>query len=528
MKQFARLMDALSLEPSRDQKLLLLQDYFANTPDPDRGWALEILDGRHKPSIVKPAFLRELITEHIDPILFELSYDYVGDLAETISLLWPQGKPTELPGLSELILLMETWPKQMVRQEMARLLSSAETTERWAILKMATGGLRIGVSGAMLREAFARWSGHERSIIDELWHGLAQPHDNFFAWLEGSGPMPERDRPLMFFSPMLAHPLTEPSKQLGCAADFQAEWKWDGIRAQYHRHGGQWRLYSRTGEDISESFPDLSALPDGSYIIDGELLVLRDDEVGSFGDLQQRLNRKKPSNKLLDQSPAIIMAYDLMLLDGMRCSSQPLHQRRLMLEELVASKQHERLRLSAEVAFGQINQLNELRNNPPHPAMEGLMIKRRDSIYLPGRPKGAWWKWKRDPMEVDAVMLYAQRGHGRRSSLYSDFTFGCWADGQIVPVGKAYFGFTDQELAKLDKFVRTNTINRFGPVREVRHDEDHGLVVTLHFEGIQASPRHKSGIALRFPRIGRIRWDKLPADADGLDHLQSLLQATSR
>jgi len=528
MNKFACLMDALSLESSRDQKLRLLQDYFANTPDPDRGWALDILDGRHKPSLVKPALLRDLITDHVDQTLFELSYDYVGDLAETISLLWPEGRPEKLPGLACLVTQMESWPKQMVREEMSKLLDAAQPTERWAILKMATGGLRIGVSGAMLREAFARWSGHDRSLIDELWHGLEQPHDAFFAWLEGHGPMPDMDRPLMFVSPMLAHPLTEPDKQLDDLVGFQAEWKWDGIRAQYHRHGDQWRLYSRTGENISGGFPDLSELPDGSYILDGELLVLRGDDVGSFGDLQQRLNRKKPSKKLMEDSPAIIMAYDLLLLDGTRCASRPLHERRRMLEELVASKQHERLRLSAEVSFGDIDQCDALRNNPPHPAMEGLMIKRRDSAYVPGRPRGPWWKWKRDPMEVDAVMLYAQRGHGRRSSLYSDFTFGCWAGEQLVPIGKAYFGFTDQELAKLDKFVRTNTLNRFGPVREVRHEPEHGLVVTLHFEGIQASPRHKSGIALRFPRIGRIRWDKMPQDADHLEHLQSLLAAKSR
>jgi DNA ligase-1 len=337
---------------------------------------------------------------------------------------------------------------------------------------------------------------------------------------------------------MLAHALEDTDLAALDPAEFMAEWKWDGIRVQAaaaRRDGAIIaRLFSRTGEDISKSFPDLVEALRLPGAIDGELLIMRERRVQSFNVLQQRLNRKTVTEKLLAEFPAHLRAYDL-LADGEEDLRQlPFADRRRRLEEFIARLDEPRIDLSPLVSFATWDDLMVARKDPAAAgagadadAVEGVMLKRRDAHYVPGRPKGPWWKWKRDPFTIDAVLMYAQRGHGKRSSYYSDYTFGVWTRGEsgeeLVPVGKAYFGFTDEELLQIDRYVRRNTTDRFGPVREVVHAPDQGLVLEVAFEGLQRSTRHKSGLAMRFPRISRLRWDKPPGEADRLELLETMI-----
>ena len=337
---------------------------------------------------------------------------------------------------------------------------------------------------------------------------------------------------------MLAHAVEDGDLAALDPRDYLAEWKWDGIRVQAAagtRADGTrvCRLYSRTGEDVSASFPDLVEALRLDGAIDGELLVVRERRVQSFNVLQQRLNRKTVTPKLLAEFPAHLRAYDLLVEGEDDLRERPFSQRRARLEQFIARLDDPRVDLSPLVPFKTWEELAAARADPESAgadaeAVEGIMLKRRDARYLPGRPKGQWWKWKRDPMIVDAVLMYAQRGSGKRSSYYSDYTFGVWTKGEdgdvLVPVGKAYFGFTDEELIQIDRYVRRNTADRFGPVREVVHEADQGLVLEVAFEGLQRSTRHKSGLAMRFPRISRLRWDKPPREADRLDTLEKMLE----
>ncbi len=545
MNRFAALLDRLAYEPSRNNKLRLLADYFRTTDDPDRGFALAAMTGALKFAHAKPAIIRQLISERVDPVLFEMSYDYVGDLSETVALLWPadpQHRPNATPSLSEIVERLHETPKAGLPQQLAHWLDALDETGRWALLKLITGALRIGVSARLAKTALASLGDIDPQEIEEVWHGLAPPYLDLFAWIEGREPRPISEDPAPFRAPMLAHAIEETDFTKLDAGDFSAEWKWDGIRVQavcgVASDGVRvQRLYSRTGEDMSHSFPDmLEALAIfGSVAIDGELLVLRDGRVQSFGVLQQRLNRKTVSAKLVKDYPLHIRAYDLLMQDGEDLRVLPFMERRARLEQLITSLKPGPIDLSPLVPFQSWDEIAAARRDPASAgagvdaeAIEGVMLKRRDSIYVPGRPTGPWWKWKRDPFNVDAVLMYAQRGHGKRSSFYSDFTFGVWratAQGdELVPVGKAYFGFTDEELTQLDRWVRNHTSNRFGPVREVTANKQIGLVLEIAFEGLNRSARHKSGVAMRFPRISRIRWDKPSRDADRIEHLEALLR----
>jgi DNA ligase-1 len=338
---------------------------------------------------------------------------------------------------------------------------------------------------------------------------------------------------------MLAHAIEQHELAALDPADFAAEWKWDGIRVQaiaVKTEDGtlRTRLFSRTGDDISSSFPDLAGVLGAQASLDGELLVVREGRVQSFNVLQQRLNRKTADAKLLAGFPAHLRAYDLIAEGDEDLRALPFAERRARLERFIARADNPRLDISPLVPFASWDALIAARADPAAAgagddaeAIEGVMLKRRDAAYVPGRPKGPWWKWKRDPMTVDAVLMYAQRGHGKRSSFYSDYTFGVWTEGDngpaLVPVGKAYFGFTDEELKAIDRFVRRNTVDRFGPVRQVTAEADKGLVLEVAFEGLQKSTRHKSGLAMRFPRISRLRWDKPPREADRLETLEKML-----
>jgi DNA ligase-1 len=542
MNRFAALLDRLAYESGRNAKLRLLEDYFRTTPDPERGYALAAITGALSFRHAKPGLIRELIAERTDPVLFALSYDYVGDLSETVALMWPAPAHHDgaaVPSLSEVVTTLATLGKAELPARLAGWLDALDETGRWALLKLVTGALRIGVSARLAKTAVAALGEHEPDEIELVWPSLTPPYADLFAWIQGRAERPASGDPAPFRPPMLSHAIEEADFASLDPRDFVAEWKWDGIRVQ--AAAGRLadgrriaRLYSRTGENISGAFPDLAEALDFDGALDGELLIMREGRVQSFNVLQQRLNRKTVSAKLLADFPAHLRAYDLLVDGEHDLRDEPFEVRRAKLEAFVARLASSRIDLSPQVPFSTWDALAAARADPARAgagddaeAIEGVMIKQRSAPYLPGRPKGPWWKWKRDPFVIDAVLMYAQRGHGKRSSFYSDYTFGVWAEGEtgdeLVPVGKAYFGFTDAELAEIDRFVRRNTISRFGPVREVTHSRDAGLVFEVAFEGLQRSTRHKSGIAMRFPRINRLRWEKPPRDADRLDTLIALL-----
>ncbi|KFC75502.1 ATP dependent DNA ligase [Bosea sp. LC85] len=542
MNRFAWLLDRLAYEPRRNAKLALIADYLRTTPDPDRGLALAAMTGGLVFQNAKPGLIRALIAERTDPVLFALSYDYVGDLSETVALMWPANRGANAaPHLPDVVSGLRNSGKTELPRLIASWLDALDETGRWALLKLITGALRIGVSARLAKTAAASLGDVEPDDIEQVWHGLEPPYEPLFAWLEGRGPRPAATDPAPFRPVMLSHPIEDGDFDKLVPAEFQAEWKWDGIRVQAvsgTRTDGSriTRLYSRTGEDIGASFPDITEALVLDGALDGELLVRRENAVQSFNTLQQRLNRKSITEKRLAEYPAHIRAYDLLVDGEEDIRNLPLAERRKRLVAFVARLASSVVDLSPPIAFNDWEQLAAARADPETfgagvdaEAVEGCMIKRLDSPYLPGRPKGYWYKWKREARLADCVLMYAQRGHGKRSSFYSDFTFGVWRttdEGEeLVPVGKAYFGFTDEELLELDRFVRRNTLNRFGPVREVTHEADKGLVLEVAFEGLQRSTRHKSGLAMRFPRISRIRWDKPPREADHIEALEKLLPA---
>jgi DNA ligase-1 len=542
MNRFAELLDRLSYEPSRNDKLRLMTDYFRTTPDPDRGWALAALTGTLRFQHAKPGVIRALIVERVDPILFELSYDFVGDLSETVALLWPVrdtiAAPKQERTLSSVITTLAALGRSELTSRLGCWLDQLNETGRWALLKLVTGSLRIGVSARLAKTAAAALGDKSPQEIELIWPDLRPPYVELFAWLEGHADKPASRDLTPFRPPMLAQAIAEEDLVRLDPEEFLAEWKWDGIRVQAVAGAADGevvaRLYSRTGEDISNGFPDLVPALRLPGAIDGELLVVRDGRVQGFNMLQQRLNRKTVNPKILEDYPAHLRAYDLLVDGEADLRELGFAERRTRLEQFVGRLRDSRIDLSPLVSFATWAELASARQSPrtagagaDADAVEGVMLKRRDARYVPGRPKGLWWKWKRDPFIVDAVLMYAQRGHGKRSSYYSDYTFGVWTTGeegeQLVPVGKAYFGFTDEELVHIDRFVRRNTVARFGPVREVAHEPNQGLVFEVAFEGLQRSARHKSGLAMRFPRINRLRWDKPPSEADRLEGLQHLL-----
>jgi DNA ligase-1 len=524
VQAFAELLDSLSFQPARNAKLRLIEAYLRRTPDPDRGWALAALTGGLDFPAAKPALLRGFGEDLIGQELFHLSYDYVGDLAETLSLIWPAkpeaGPP---PSLNEVVETLQRATKTQTPAILKRWLDSLDATGRWALLKLLTGALRIGVSARLAKQAAANIGEKPVDEIEEIWHGLSAPYRPMFDWLADKAPRPSTNMGGGFVPSMLANPIDRAELDTLDPAHFRAEWKWDGIRVQIASSGGVKRLYSRAGEDLSASFPDIVEAIDVDGVLDGELLVRREGVVAPFNDLQQRLNRKTVTPRMLKEHPAHVRLYDVLWLEGEDLRALPFDARRARLEAWMAKTPRQRFDVSPLVVFRDWADLAELREQMRQDGIEGLMLKRADSPYVAGRPKGPWFKWKRDPMLADCVLMYAQRGHGKRSSFYSDFTFGCWreVDGrkELAPVGKAYFGFTDEELRWLDKWVRDHTTQRFGPVREVAQE----LVLEIAFDGIARSTRHKSGVSMRFPRINRIRTDKPASEADTVDNLVALI-----
>ncbi|OWK30787.1 cisplatin damage response ATP-dependent DNA ligase [Sphingomonas mucosissima] len=529
MHAFAQLLDSLIYTRSRNAKLKLIGDYLRSTPDPDRGWAMAALTGDLDIPGVKPAVIRGLIEERVDPVLYRMSRDFVGDSAETIALLWPAPVLPEKPeplSVGKVIDRLMHLSRSEAPAALAQMLDVLDAEERFALLKMATGALRVGVSARLAKQALADAFGIDVDAVEEVWHGIEAPYASLFAWAEGRGEQPTADNVPVFRPFMLAHPLEDLRVDL---ADYAAEWKWDGIRVQIVHLAGETRLYSRTGDDVTRAFPDVASAFAEHGVVDGELLVRGEaqggtlDEGGgaaSFNALQQRLGRKVVSAKMLEEAPAFVRLYDILFDGAEDLRALPWHARRARLESFVPRLDPDRFDVSALIEAADFTELEGIRAGARDAAIEGVMLKRRDAPYVPGRRAGLWYKWKRDPLTADCVMMYAQRGNGRRSSFYSDYTFGCWTeDGELLPVGKAYSGITDEELKQLDKFVRNNTVNRFGPVREVEKT----LVLEVAFDSIHESKRHKSCVAMRFPRIARIRTDKPAAEADTLAALQRLV-----
>jgi DNA ligase-1 len=406
------------------------------------------------------------------------------------------------------------------------MLDHLDASGRFALLKLALGELRVGINARLAKQALAQAFRLEVEAVEEVWHGLRPPFTELFDWAEGRAEQPvARDLPV--FRPfMLAHPLGETRVSL---EDYAAEWKWDGIRVQLVRAGGETRLYSRTGDDISGSFPDIAEAFRTPGVLDGELLVRGSDQgvadvhggaAASFNALQQRLGRKNVSQKMLSAYPAFVRLYDVLFEGGADLRELAWESRRPRLESFARHLDPERFDVSQLIDAQSFEELEDLRLNARDVSIEGIMLKRRDSAYVAGRRTGLWYKWKRDPLTADCVLMYAQRGSGKRSSYYSDYTFGCWTnEGELLPVGKAYFGFTDEELKWLDRWIRGHTIQRFGPVREV----EKSLVLEVAFDSIHRSSRHKSGLAMRFPRISRIRIDKPAAQADRVASLRAMV-----
>ena len=521
MKAFAELLERLVYTRSRNDKLRILADYLRDTPDPDRGWALAALTDATDFPAVKSSTVRDAVAQRVDPVLLKLSREYVGDTAETVALIWPADPLQEHSDLSlgAVVIRLQETTRQSARKDIAGLLDQLDSSERFAMLKLAMGGLRIGISARLAKTAFAQAFNLDTADVEEVWHALKPPYTSLFEWADGKAERPSLDEVAYFRPFMLAHPL---EKDLEDLEGWLTEWKWDGIRVQIAGTGREVRLFSRGGDEITAAFPEIVETFDLEGVVDGELLVrgsAQGGEAASFNALQQRLGRKSVSKKMLNDYPAFVRLYDV-LYDGKKdVRPLPLSERRRVLERLVPRLPTSHFDISQVVDAPDFPALGQLRDNARDANIEGLMLKRLDSPYVAGRVTGLWYKWKRDPLTADCVMMYAQRGNGRRASFYSDYTFGCWNEaGELLPVGKAYSGFTDEELVWLDKFVRANTIARFGPVREVKKD----LVLEVKFDSIHASKRHKSGLAMRFPRISRIRKDKPASEADRVETLLSM------
>ena len=528
MKRFAELYAALDETTRTGEKVDALVQYFSHAPPEDAAWAVWFLSGNRPKRLVGARKLAEWAMEAagVPEWLFGECYDSVGDLAETISLLLPPSDTSsDLP--------LHQWVARLLalrgeddgeqRRQVTRAWAELDGAQVYVWNKLITGSFRVGVSQSLVVRALSKVGGVDEAAVAHRLMGAWEPTPELFLRLLSPDTADtDVSRPYPFF---LAYPLEGEPDALGEAGEWQVEWKWDGIRAQVIRRRGATFVWSRGEELITERFPELAAaaamLPDGT-VIDGEIMPWRDGRPLPFAQLQRRIGRKVLGPKILSEVPVVLLAYDLLEVDGEDVRERPLAWRRARLEALLASTSTAgRFLPSPVVAAAEWDGVREAYRAARAALAEGLMLKRADAVYGVGRRKGSWWKWKVEPFSVDAVLIYAQRGHGRRASLYTDYTFAVWSGEELVPFAKAYSGLTDEEIRRVDSFVRRNTLQRFGPVRSVKPE----LVFELGFEGIQRSPRHKSGIAVRFPRMLRWRTDKKPQDADSLQTIQAMLDA---
>jgi len=543
MKAFAELYANLDATTSSNAKLAALQAYFRDAAPEDAAWAVYFLSGGRPRQLVPTRLLRDMATEAsgIEPWLFEESYQSVGDLAETISLLLPESTYTSQDGLAvwleEKLLPLRGLPPLELAERLPALWAQLDQPSLMVCIKLITGSFRVGVSKLLVTRALAAMADLDSKRVAQRLVGYTDLSNRptaqgYLKLIAAESPDEHAQRggqPYPFF---LAHGLAQPVEQfndlLGSPADWQVEWKWDGIRAQLVKRDGRLWIWSRGEELVTERFPELhslvSGLPDGT-VIDGEIVVWK-DAVQPFALLQQRIGRKTLSKKVLEDAPVAVLAYDLLEHQGDDWRNHTQAERRTQLEQVIAQCNQPLLRASPLLTGATWEDLAEQRDASRSLGVEGMMLKARDGLYGVGRTKdmGVWWKWKVDPFSVDAVLIYAQRGHGRRASLYSDYTFAVWdgptgSERTLVPFAKAYSGLTDEEMRKVDAIVRKTTVEKFGPVSSVTPS----MVFELGFEGIALSKRHKSGIAVRFPRMLRWRQDKKVEDADNLATLQDLL-----
>ncbi len=531
MRHFTQLFNELDATTRTLEKVASLKAYFTVADPRDAAWALYFLIGRKVKRAVTTRLLREWVANEtgLPSWLVDESYDAVGDLSETLALLLPDNAVSADLPLHQLVEERVVQVKQLDVESQRRLITRTwhelNARQRLVWHKLIMGEFRVGVARTLVVRALAEVAGVTPAEMAHRVMGHWEPSAEAYLHLvEGAGGSATPGRPYPFF---LAHPLEDPLAELGAIEDWQAEWKWDGIRAQLIRRQGEVLIWSRGEELITDRFPEIAeigqTLPDG-VVLDGEILAWRDPHPLPFSVLQKRIGRKTVSAKLRVDAPVTFMAYDLLELNSQDLRKQSLSERRRQLEVLVQGIHVEfAIRLSDVVKAESWDRLESLHGEARSRYVEGLMLKRRDAEYGVGRPKGVWWKWKSQPYVIDAVLIYAQRGQGRRASLYTDYTFGVWHEGSLVPIAKAYSGLTDEEIREVDRFVRQNTLDKFGPVRVV----EPRLVFELHFEGIQISKRHKAGLAVRFPRMGRWRQDKQAAEADTLDTLRSMAKIAS-
>jgi len=529
MKRFAQLFEAIDQSTKTTVKVAALASYFEEAAPEDKLWTVALFSGRRPKRAVTTTRLREWAAEAsgVPLWLFEDSYAIVGDLAETIGLVLPVETSVDNRSLSQWINALRGLSDvdDIDRKRFVQTAwQSLGGTQRFVFNKLITGGFRVGVSQKLMTRALARATGKPEAELAHRLMGKWHPDDvSWHSLIEAEDASADASRPYPFY---LAHGLEDGPEALGLPADWRAEWKWDGIRGQLILRDGQYFVWSRGEELMTDRFPELARaldhLPDGT-VLDGELLVWQADAdlPSSFNALQKRIGRKTVPKKLLAEAPVVLHAYDLLEWQGQDMRETPFAQRRMMLEAACALLPPDApLRLSPQIPFTQWDDLVQVRSGARAAQAEGLMLKRADSPYLAGRKKGDWWKWKLDPLTIDAVMIYAQSGSGRRANLFTDYTFAVWNGNDLVPFAKAYSGLTDAEFRQITAWVRKNTLQRFGPVRQVTPHH----VFEIAFEGIQSSPRHKSGVALRFPRMLRWRQDKPVQEANSLDDLNEMLR----
>lgn len=528
MKQFATLYTALDETTKTNAKVAALVSYFQNVPAEDAIWAVSFLIGRKPRQIVATRKLKQWAAEVADvpDWLFDVSYDVVGDLAETITLVLPRSSRTSHRPLHDwverFLLPLRSKDEAIQRGEILEAWQQMDTPQRFVWNKLITGGFRVGVSQKLVTRALARFSSLDEAVIAHRLMGNWEPNKDYFSQILSSN---TEDADISRLYPFyLSYALDQDVDKLGDIGQWQAEWKWDGIRAQVIKREGQVFIWSRGEELVTEKYPEINAaaagLPDGT-VIDGEILPWKNNRPLHFAELQRRIGRKTVGKKLLADVPVILVAYDLLEHAGKDVRSEALDWRDAQLSSLTTKLGDSRIMHSPKVSGENWDTLTGLKNEARRHGVEGLMLKRKDSPYRVGRRRGDWWKWKVDPLTVDAVLIYAQRGHGRRSGLYTDYTFAVWDHENLVPFAKAYSGLTDAEIQRVDRFIRQNTIERFGPVRSVKPE----LVFEIAFEDIRRSTRHKSGVAVRFPRMARWRRDKQIESADSLDSIKALIDA---
>ncbi|MBD3904177.1 ATP-dependent DNA ligase [Chryseobacterium sp. Ch-15] len=526
MKQFAELINALESTNKTNAKIDAIVDYLERASDDDKLWFIALFTGKKPKRNVNTNYMKEWALEitQLPFWLFQESYSSVGDLGETLSLILPPPNETVEKSLSEWMQEIINLKNKSDAEKKEFVLNSwngLDYIERLIFNKLLGGSFRIGVSSKTLINALTKFSGQEASTLMHSLMGKWKPNEvNFKELISAENINPDNSKPYPF---CLAYPLEKDLEELGTPDEWLIEYKWDGIRGQIIKRNDEVFIWSRGEELVTEQFPEIVEVIQsmkGNFVLDGEILAVKDDKVLNFNELQKRLNRKTITKKMLAEIPIEVFVYDLLELEGTDLREKPISARRAMLEELLLNENPEKIKLSQVIEFENWEDLNQIRENSREINSEGLMLKQKDSHYHSGRKKGDWWKWKINPMTIDAVLIYAQKGSGRRSAYYTDYSFAVKSGDKLVTIAKAYSGLTDKEIMEVSKFVNKNAIEKFGPVRTVKPE----LVFEIAFEGIGFSNRHKSGVALRFPRILRWRKDKTVDDIDDIEEIKNLIQ----